>query len=184
MRLATPATRRLVAATAIACGMTLLSASPASAAIVQYDRNGITTGFLRLDPAGWRAGSGQVKDACQVGRGWLPTGYYDLWGHWNHYDSTIKGRVFYLSNKRCQYDVLRTELFIHTEETASTGQACTSAPDDPYCWEGDFDYESNGCIKVKQPNMDMYEFHNWWHNKFGDRHDSFTINNNVWVNGI
>src|SRR5947208_2117269 len=29
----------------------------------------------------WRAGSGVSTDACWIGHGWLPTGYYDLNGH-------------------------------------------------------------------------------------------------------
>jgi hypothetical protein len=177
--------RRAATAAALAAFGILLAATPAFGAYVQYDRNGIRNGFLRLDPAGWRAGSGQVQDACQVGRGWLPTGWYDSRGHWNNYDATIKGRVFWISDKQCQYGTWRTELFIHTEETSTTGQYCPTAGDDPYCWEGDFDYESNGCIKIKQPNYDMYNFHNWWHNKFGNIHGDYpNINNNLWVNGV
>jgi len=47
----------------------------------------------------WRAGSGVSTDACWIGHGWLPTGYYDLWGHWDNYNGAIAGRVFYLQNK-------------------------------------------------------------------------------------
>src|SRR5262245_56897661 len=36
----------------------------------------------------WRAGSGTSTDACWIAHGWLPTGWYDLWGHWNNYDGT------------------------------------------------------------------------------------------------
>jgi hypothetical protein len=176
--------RTLTIAAALTAAATALPATPAFAAQIRYDRTGITTSSLHLSPSAWRAGSGQVQDACQVGRGWLPTGYYDMWGHWNNYDSTIKGRVFYISNKACQYGTLRTELFIHTEETSTTGQYCPTSGDDPYCWEGDFDYESNGCIKIKQPNMDMYQFHNWWHNQVTGAHGSMNINNNLWVNGF
>jgi hypothetical protein len=176
--------RAVLPMTLAALAASLPAASASAANQIRYDRNSITNGLLALTQAGWRAGSGVVQDACQPGRGWIPTGNYDLWGHWDHYDSTIKGRVFYLSNHTCQYGQLRTELFIHTEETASTGQSCPTSGDDPYCWEGDFDYQSNGCIKVKQPNKDMYEFHQWFHQKVTGSHGSFNINNGLWVNGV
>ena len=56
---------------------------------------------------------------------------------------TIKGRVFYLSNKPCWNGTWRSELFIHSEETAAQGQYCPTAYDDPFCWEGDYDYHSS-----------------------------------------
>lgn len=100
----------------------------------------------------WRAGSGVSTDACWIGHGWLPAGYYDLWGHWNNYDGKIAGRVFYLQNKPCWNGTWRTELFVHSEETAGQGQYCPTAGDDPYCWEGPSDYYSNGCIKLARPS--------------------------------
>src|SRR5438477_4216625 len=33
----------------------------------------------------WRAGSGVSTDACWVGDGWLPTGYYDLNGRFTNH---------------------------------------------------------------------------------------------------
>ncbi len=92
----------------------------------------------------WRAGSGVSTDACWIGHGWLPTGYYDLWGHWDNFSGKIAGRVFYLQNKPCWNGTWRTELFVHSEETAGQGQYCPTAGDDPYCWEGVYDYQSNG----------------------------------------
>jgi hypothetical protein len=65
----------------------------------------------------WRAGSGVSTDACWIGHGWLPTGYYDLWGHWDNFSGKIAGRVFYLQNKPCWNGTWRTELFVHSEET-------------------------------------------------------------------
>ena len=65
----------------------------------------------------WRAGSGVSTDACWIGHGWLPTGYYDLWGHWDNYGGKIAGRVFYVQNKPCWNGTWRTELFVHSEET-------------------------------------------------------------------
>jgi len=87
----------------------------------------------------WRAGSGVSTDACWVGHGWLPTGYYDLRGHWDNYNGTIRGRVFYLQDKTCWNGTWRTQLFIHSEETAAQGQYCPTAGDDPYCWDGPSD---------------------------------------------
>jgi hypothetical protein len=54
-----------------------------------------------VSTATWRAGSGTSTDACWVSHGWLPTGWYDLWGHWDNYNGKIAGRVFYLQNKPC-----------------------------------------------------------------------------------
>jgi hypothetical protein len=102
----------------------------------------------------WRAGSGTTTDECQVGRGWLPAGWYTQKGHWNHYDgSAIKGRVWWVQDKYCSNGVTRrTELFIHSEETASNGQLCTGTYDDSFCWERAADYYSLGCIKLARPS--------------------------------
>ena len=132
----------------------------------------------------FRAGSGTSTDACWVGHGHLPTGYYDLEGHWDNYDGTIKGRVFYLQDKQCWNGTWRTQLFIHSEETAAQGQYCPTAGDDPYCWEGDSDYYSNGCIKVSRAGnpSDLRLVHDGWHAKSGDsRHGSFIVPNFLYV---
>jgi hypothetical protein len=99
----------------------------------------------------FRAGSGTSTNECYLSHGWLPSGWYDLVGHFDHYNaSLIKGRVWELSDKRCMggTGTLRTELFIHSEETADDGQYCPTAYDDPFCWEGVSDYYSNGCVKL------------------------------------
>ena len=36
-------------------------------------------------PQTWRAGSGVSTDACWIGHGWLPTGYYDLCGRFTNH---------------------------------------------------------------------------------------------------
>ena len=128
----------------------------------------------------WRAGSGSGStDECATGRGWLPAGWYDLKGHWDNYDgSKIKGRAWLLQNKQCWNGTWRTELFIHSEETASNGQSCPTAGDDPFCWEGDSDYASAGCIKVSRAGnpSNLALVHTNWHQRSGDqRHGSFTI---------
>ena len=121
----------------------------------------------------WRAGSGQDRDECDsatydgVG-GWLPAGWYTLVGHYDHYDGTkIKGRVWHVEDKRCNggTGILRTELFIHSEETSANGQYCPTSGDDPFCWEGDFDYYSNGCIKLAHAYpypSDVAQAHSLW----------------------
>ncbi|HEY7002929.1 MAG TPA: hypothetical protein VH281_01505 [Gaiellaceae bacterium] len=102
----------------------------------------------------WRAGSGTTKNECQVGDGWLPAGWYSLKGHWTNYgQDKIRGRVWWVQDKVCEDGVTRrTELFVHSEETASRGQSCSSTYDDPFCWERESDYYSNGCIKLARPS--------------------------------
>ena len=141
----------------------------------------------------WRAGSGRMKDGCEIGAGWLPNGWYDLWNHshsWGGKD--IKGRVWYLQDKKCNPDKgetlnWRTALFIHTEETDSNGQQCllnSDYDDEPWCWDkhgwteanpnGTGDYESEGCIKIRRQTPegpwanDMGHVHSRWHDFTSD----------------
>jgi hypothetical protein len=176
----------LPVAVSLLVAILLIQVPLAAAAPVRFDRR-VRDGFLRLGDAGWRAGSGVSTDACQRNAGWLPTGNYDVRTLEHHKDSVIKGRAWYLSDKACASPpyTVRTELFIHTEETASTGQSCPTSGDDPYCWDTDFgDYASEGCIKVKQPNMDMYQFHQEWHRLVSSLHGTVNYNDAVWVNGL
>ena len=137
----------------------------------------------------WRAGSGQsgVHNDCLIGQGWLPRGWYSQWGHFNHYDGTIKGRVWYWQDKWCHDgSALRTELFTHTEETADNGQYCPTSGDDRYCWDGAYDYYSNGCIKIAYPHAgfpnDVGDAHWRYHNYGGSAtHGYFTDSNELYV---
>lgn len=116
--------------------------------------------------AAWRAGSGCYLDDRKNG-GWLPSGFYLIRGHWDNYSgSSIFGRVWYLSDKRNSAGVLRTGLFIHSEETPWNGQYNPTAGDDPQCWEGDFDYRSLGCIKLAYPG-DIDAAHWFWNFRGG-----------------
>ena len=123
----------------------------------------------------WRAGSGSSTAECQRGEGWLPAGWYSLWGHWNHYNgSAVKGRVWWLQDKYCADGVTkRVELFIHSEETADNGQSCSSTWDDPFCWERVSDYYSLGCIKLARPSPvasfpnDLGSAHSYYHSYGG-----------------
>jgi hypothetical protein len=115
----------------------------------------------------WRAGSGTRPDECLVGVGWLPGGYYNIVAHYDHYDGTkIKGRVWQLNDKQCANGTTRSELFIHSEETADNGQLC-GVPyyDERFCWDGDGDYYSAGCIKLSRSApypSDLAQAHNDW----------------------
>jgi hypothetical protein len=137
----------------------------------------------------WRAGSGTTTNECRRGEGWLPAGWYSQWGHWNEYDgSAIKGRVWWLQDKYCADGVTkRTELFIHSEETHSNGQRCTSTWDDPFCWERVSDYYSLGCIKLARPSPvanfpnDLGTAHSYYHDYGGGGHGQSTDQNELYV---
>lgn len=133
-------------------------------AIAQYDA---ATGKV-YSYVVYRAGSGVSTNECWTAHGWLPGGLYNILLHSDSYaGSKVRGRVWQLSDRRCSggAGTLRTELFIHTEETSSQGQSCGPAGTDyPFCWEGDNDYYSEGCIKVSHysimPGLDGY-WHSW-----------------------
>jgi hypothetical protein len=140
--------------------------------------------------ASWRAGSGSTTNECRRAEGWLPAGWYSQWGHWNDYEgSAIKGRVWWVQDKYCADGVTkRVELFIHSEETASNGQQCTSAYDDRFCWERVADYYSLGCIKLARPSPvanfpnDLGSAHRTYHDHGGsNKHGSFTDTNELYV---
>jgi hypothetical protein len=108
----------------------------------------------------WRAGSGigttdVGEQPCTKNKGWLPNGSYSVTLHENFHGSKIHGVVFQLSDKACKpgSSTERTELFIHSEMNNDGGQTCTSNPDDPTCWEGNGDYKSNGCVKLKPADV-------------------------------
>lgn len=146
----------------------------------------------------WRAGSGLNTNACDKENGdgiggWLPNGWSDVSQMSHGWTGTlIKGRVWRLEDKACSDGTLRTELFIHTEETSTQTQVCTPpANDSPWCWDnypggaGTNDYFSVGCIKVRRnspegpswPN-DLGAAHQFWHD-FGGQHVART--DSVWV---
>lgn len=145
----------------------------------------------------FRAGSGDNQDPCHINHGWLPNGWYDLGneGHIHNRDGTlIDGMVWDLQNMMCQGNGnLRTELFIHTEETSSNtnnqGDCSPLGGDQPRCWDrtkaftgaqwGTNDYYSEGCIKVRRDSWeenpgqgiswahDVNAIHTDWHNLGG-----------------
>jgi len=142
------------------------------------------TNYSVIASQSFRAGSGSSQDECQSGVGWLPAGKYDILLHTHSYNSIIKGRVWQLSDKACSggTGTLRTELFIHTEETATAGQDCPAGVTDaPYCWDGVIDYYSAGCIKVSRKNpYDMGALNGDW-DSWDGRHGYFTATNRLTV---
>jgi hypothetical protein len=151
---------RLILLVAVVLGV---SVAPASATVYfdfhRYSNTGSVLYETWQDPStgrvyaqqSWRAGSGVSGDECQVNAGWLPGGYYSVIAHYDHFDGTIKGRVWYLGEKQCYNGTWRKDLFIHSEETAANGQLCGSPYyDERYCWDGDGDYKSLGCIKISR----------------------------------
>jgi hypothetical protein len=106
----------------------------------------------RTTRVSWRAGSGLgVKNACTRNRGWLPNGQYNVTLHEKYAGSKIHGVVFQLSDKACKpgSSIKRTELFIHSEMTKSGGQGNT----EPTRWDGNSDFKSNGCIKMRPADI-------------------------------
>ncbi|MFD9302902.1 L,D-transpeptidase [Streptomyces sp. NPDC060048] len=103
----------------------------------------------------YRAGSGVgVTDECRSEKGWLPSGTYQVNGHQTHRNSDIKGYAIQLSDKKCRPKrdkeaVNRDALFIHSEMTKNGGQGST----EPTRWDGDRDYKSWGCIKLKPADI-------------------------------
>jgi hypothetical protein len=200
----TSRTRILVAVTALIATASLAAVAAAGTITTfEFQRSSNTNSLLTiyrqdtldgriLNIASYRAGSGLNGNECDsaaydnVG-GWLPAGYYSLWGHWNNYQgSLIQGRVWRLQDKRCQggAGTLRTELFIHSEETAGNEQACHTPYIERFCWDGDGDYYSVGCIKVSRaypPSpTDLGRLHANWDNWSG-LHGSFTLQQRLYV---
>jgi hypothetical protein len=171
--------RRLVAllVVAVAAGALVSSSLAATNTTFQFSRSSNLSSTLTLfqrdtntgqvyQRASWRAGSGTGTNECMSNVGWLPGGTYTMTLHSDSYGaSKIQGRVWQLSDKGCNggTGTVRTELFIHSEETYQRLQSCGSG-DLPFCWEGDHDYYSLGCIKVKHygdlPAVDG-AWHSW-----------------------
>jgi hypothetical protein len=99
----------------------------------------------------WRAGSGNGpnwNNECVRNEGHLPLGKYKIkaW-HDNYPGNLIHGRAVELENKECRTGTMRTELFIHSEQTVNNTQGTTEGTR----WDGDNDYKSEGCVKL-HPN--------------------------------
>ncbi|MFE0100641.1 hypothetical protein [Streptomyces sp. NPDC059009] len=98
----------------------------------------------------YKAGSGQIKNSCAVGRGWLPDADarhpYAVQWHRKNFDGVINGFVIKLSDKRCSNGTKRTELFIHSEMKPNGRQGTIES--ERWTNQSPNDYYSNGCIKL------------------------------------
>ncbi len=117
--------------------------------------------------ARYRAGSGDGStNRCRIDHGPIPQGDTRILSPYDHKDSgSIHGRAWQLANMLCdRYDPnsnLRTDLWIHTEETSQQGQTCGTPYDERWCWDGASDYKSLGCVKVKPNNIGGVD--DYWH---------------------
>ncbi|GAA4466551.1 hypothetical protein [Phytohabitans houttuyneae] len=117
----------------------------------------------------WRAGSGIGgtgigQNACALGQGWLPNGWYNAHrdgpAHDTNFNTNVNGGLIFGIVWRLQDTargcdgIKRTELFIHSEMTPGRKQACRPANyRENQCWDGPADYASNGCIKLKPADI-------------------------------
>ncbi|WP_328222275.1 hypothetical protein [Streptomyces sp. NBC_00310] len=108
--------------------------------------------------ASWRAGSGLGtadnkigRDGCKSNVGWLPSGTYNITTFSSNFSGKINGIVWQLSNKRCtgKAKTERTALFIHSEMKSNGKQGSTESTR----WDGNSDYKSNGCVKLKPADV-------------------------------
>ncbi|WP_394429357.1 L,D-transpeptidase family protein [Streptomyces sp. SGAir0957] len=105
----------------------------------------------------YRAGSGVSRDECASLRGWLPTKTYKINKWYKTLDrDKIKGYAFHLNNATCKNGrTVRTDLFIHSEMTKNGGE---DRRDERWRWDGNSDYKSAGCIKLKPSDIkDLYK---------------------------
>ncbi|MEU0163186.1 hypothetical protein ABZ154_31405 [Streptomyces sp. NPDC006261] len=105
--------------------------------------------------ATWRAGSGNGStNACKPNAGWLPNGSYKIEFHKKNFNgSAIKGYVIKLQDKKCSNGTKRTELFIHSEMQKNGKQGPKRGKDSPWRWDGNGDYKSLACIKLKPAHI-------------------------------
>jgi len=123
-----------------------------------------------VDHGAWRAGSGfggpHTTDECVRDHGWLPDGRYSFVQFDDYHGSLIRGRAFYLGDKRCRNGTERTDLFIHTE-TGAANRPCADGPGDQVCrWEYPRinDYRSRGCVKMSPRDLLALtrHYHRWF----------------------
>ncbi|WP_268257067.1 L,D-transpeptidase family protein [Streptomyces capitiformicae] len=101
----------------------------------------------------WRAGSGNGStNPCKRNAGWLPNGTYKIKQFYNNHNGGsrgVNGISWLLNDRKCHNGTPRTELFIHSEMLPN-GRPGGS---EPYRWDGNSDYKSNGCIKLRPSDI-------------------------------
>ncbi|MEU6228526.1 L,D-transpeptidase family protein [Streptomyces sp. NPDC047042] len=143
---------------------TQASTQATDAYYLRFDKGSVTKSHLELvqrTPGRdkviktYPAGSGQVKDTCAVGRGWLPNAGasrpYAIEWHRKNFDGIINGFVIKISDRKCHNGTKRTELFIHSEMKPN-GNAGT-IESERWTNSNPNDYYSNGCIKLNPTNI-------------------------------
>ncbi|MCT9089654.1 hypothetical protein N4G70_12305 [Streptomyces sp. ASQP_92] len=105
----------------------------------------------------WRAGSGSGStNTCARNQGWLPNGEYGIRAFYSNHNGGahgVNGVSWLLSDHKCHNGTWRTDLFIHSEMRPNGTQGPSTGGDSPYRWDGNGDYKSNGCIKLKPADI-------------------------------
>ncbi|MEE1770165.1 hypothetical protein PUR34_18965 [Streptomyces sp. JV185] len=140
------------------------SARTTDAYYLRFDKGSVTNSRLELverTPGRdkviktYKAGSGQVKNTCAVGKGWLPNAGaskpYAVQWHRKNFDGIINGFVIKISDRTCHNGTKRTELFIHSEMKPNGKQGTVES--ERWTNSGPNDYYSNGCIKLNPTNI-------------------------------
>ncbi|MFD8692005.1 L,D-transpeptidase family protein [Streptomyces sp. NPDC059651] len=103
----------------------------------------------------YKAGSGQVKNTCAVGKGWLPNAGaskpYAIEWHRKNFDGIINGLVIKIADRTCHNGTKRTELFIHSEMKPNGKSGVIES--ERWTNSGPNDYYSNGCIKLNPTDI-------------------------------
>ncbi|MGW1408323.1 L,D-transpeptidase family protein [Streptomyces sp. NPDC002403] len=140
------------------------SARTTDAYYLRFDKGSVTDSRLELvkrTPGRdkvvktYKAGSGQVKNTCAVGKGWLPNAGaskpYAVQWHRKNFDGIINGFVIKISDRKCHNGTKRTELFIHSEMKPNGKQGTIES--ERWTNSGPNDYYSNGCIKLNPTDI-------------------------------
>ncbi|WEV23766.1 hypothetical protein OYE22_00165 [Streptomyces sp. 71268] len=142
---------------------TRASAKVTDAHYLRFDKGSVTNSRLELvkRTAGrdkvlkkYKAGSGQTKNTCAVGKGWLPNAEkkpYAVEWHRKNFDGIINGLVIKLSDRKCHNGTKRTELFIHSEMKPNGKQGTIES--ERWTNSNPNDYYSNGCIKLNPTDI-------------------------------
>ncbi|MEU9094462.1 hypothetical protein [Streptomyces sp. NPDC048428] len=140
------------------------SAKVSDAHYLRFNKGSVTNSRLELvkrTPGrdkvikSYKAGSGQVKNTCAVGKGWLPNAGaskpYAVEWHRKNFDGIINGLVIKIADRKCHNGTKRTELFIHSEMKPNGKSGVIES--ERWTNSSPNDYYSNGCIKLNPTNI-------------------------------
>lgn len=148
-----------------AAATTTAQARPAASAAtgkyyLKFDKSTVTNSRLSLMKSvtgpdkvikKYKAGSGVNTNTCARNKGWLPNGDYKIEFHRKNYDGVINGYVIKIADKMCHNNILRDELFIHSEMKPNGRQGTIES--EKWTNSNPNDYYSNGCIKLNPANI-------------------------------